>query len=209
MIDTNKVLVIASGHSALQYADHDYVANGWCVVAVNNAWQVPSNYHYWCRPKDFAGPKPNTEHITVVTEADYEPCMLNYGGTEACCGAGSITLSTLYWALDTLKPKVIGLLGCDMDYTPDSQGHTAFYGVGYDIQKKTRSRGKPDPLFQAQRSENRKGTPVEEYLISLYNRFQQHAHDCGVTVINFSKNTQGLLPYPHSDPAQWHTGSTT
>jgi hypothetical protein len=202
MKNVNKVLVIASGRSALEFSDYNYQENDWVVVTVNNAWKIPIIFDYWCKPKDFAGEFPtNIPTASIITEKNFTPCLDNHGGSIQCTGAGSITLNTLYWVLDSLSPGVIGLLGCDMDYTPSSEGHTAFYGKGYDILGKTRSKGKPDPFYQAARSKNKTKLSVSEFISLLYTRFREECDKNNTQVVNFSKSSTTLLPYQQQDAA--------
>jgi hypothetical protein len=200
-----KVLVIASGRSSNEFSDYPYQKNGWTIVVINNAWKICENFDYWIHPKDFCGQRPQkiNETQVVVNESMYMSALSNHGGELECMGAGSIALAALYWSLDCLKPNIIGLLGCDMDYTPDQNGDTHFYGKGYDIQKKTRSRGTPDPLFQAHRSKNRKSYPPSEFITYLYSRFLCESKKSNDTrIINLSSSENTMLPYTRIKPSE-------
>jgi len=103
------------------------------IVAINNAWQVRQDWDFAIYPWDFpedrhpvAGPAQQ-----LVTEAEFVPAQNTYGGF-VYAGA-TMAFTTGYWALDTLRPSVIAVFGCDMHYP--AHGPTHFYGTG-----------SPDPL---------------------------------------------------------------
>jgi hypothetical protein len=197
----NKVLILASGPSVQQVNEYDYKSNGWTIVAVNNACHAYENFDYWVYPRDFCGERPKlNDHQKEIKEEHYLPALENHGGLRACVGAGSITIGALYWALDALKPGVIAVLGSDMNYDPGPNGETAFYGVGYDIKGKTRSKGKPDPFFQAARSPNKGTYPPGEFMIYLFARFMVHAKNQNTRVVNFSTDSKTILPYIRLSP---------
>jgi hypothetical protein len=98
------------------------------IVAINNAWQVRSDWNYLVHPEDFP---PERRPIAsgsqrIVTAADYVPAQNAFGGFVYAGGTMAFTAS--YWALRALRPKVIAYLGCDMVYPSTSQNH--FYGTG-------------------------------------------------------------------------------
>ena len=102
------------------------------VLAINNAWRVRPDWDYAIYPWDFdavrvpvAGPGQ-----VLVTEADFVPAQNRYGGF-VYAGA-TMAYTAAYWALDALRPRVLAVFGCDMQYPP---GQTHFYGIGA-----------PDPL---------------------------------------------------------------
>ncbi len=103
------------------------------IVAINNAWRVRADWDVSVFPWDFpaerrpvAGPG---QHL--VTEAEFVPAQNAFGGF-VYAGA-TMAFTAAYWALHTLRPRVLAVFGCDMQY-PKS-GPTHFYG-----------RGSPDPL---------------------------------------------------------------
>lgn len=124
------VLMLGSAPMALQ-------AQAWprgfdALLAINNAWRVRPDWDYAIYPWDFdaarvpvAGPGQ-----VLVTEADFVPAQNRYGGF-VYAGA-TMAYTAAYWALDALRPRVLAVFGCDMQYPP---GQTHFYGVGA-----------PDPL---------------------------------------------------------------
>ena len=191
-----KVLLIASGMSAIQYKDYDYKGNGWTIVAINNGWQaVPGDWDYWIRPSDFKGLKPtekDTSHGGKIVEK-YGPQLNNYGGQKAC--GYSITLNAAYWALAELRPTILGFLGADMNYTPDSKGDTHIYGVGWDI--KNKGVADPDRMAEMYKGQ-RKGAENEtaaEYLDYIYKRLATTAEIQSCQVYNLSYGCDTRLPY--------------
>ncbi|WP_149586944.1 hypothetical protein [Tabrizicola flagellatus] len=105
------------------------------VLAINNAWRIRSDWDVAIHPYDFpaerqavAGPGQR-----IVTEAEFVPAQNEYGGF-VYAGA-TMAFTAAYWALHALKPEVIAVFGCDMQYP--ASGPTHFYGSGT-----------PDPLRQ-------------------------------------------------------------
>ena len=103
------------------------------VLAINNAWRIRSDWDVAIHPHDFpverqavAGPGQR-----VVTETEFVPAQNAYGGF-VYAGA-TMAFTAAYWALHALRPSVIAVYGCDMQYP--AQGPTHFYGTGT-----------PDPL---------------------------------------------------------------
>lgn len=103
------------------------------VVAINNAWRVRPDWDAAIFPWDFpaerrplAGPGQ-----VLVEEADFVPAQNRLGGF-VYAGA-TMAFTAGYWALDALRPTVLAVFGCDMQYA--ATGKTHFYGTGA-----------PDPL---------------------------------------------------------------
>jgi len=190
-MNTDKLLLVASGFSAKQINDYDYKGNGWKIVTINNGWMACEDWDYWVRSRDFTGERPTSIKDSQFEVRKYAGSLNKFGGHAAC--GYSITLCAGYWCLDNLNPKVIGYLDADMNYTPDGKGHTHIYGVGYDIEK----RGIPDPDRMAEM--HGKGNP--NYLTDIYNRFRDIAKDNDCSVYNFSKDTNTRLPYSKNDPS--------
>lgn len=184
-----QVLIIGSGHSALEY--EKYKNKGLIVVTVNNAWKITEDWDYWVSAGDYNGDKPITikENQKLVTGKDYNLAMSKHGHVNNC--GFSIMLNTSYWVLETLKPNKIYYLGADMDYTPNDYGETHFYGVGQDIKKYKKS--DPDIMVEL----NSKGD--KNYLYNIYMRFYNIAKSKGVETFNLSKNENTRLPYPKID----------
>ena len=103
------------------------------VLAINNAWRIRPDWDVAIHPHDFpaerqARPGPGQR---VVTEAEFVPAQNAYGGF-VYAGA-TMAFTAAYWALQALRPSVIAVYGCDMQYP--ASGPTHFYGTGT-----------PDPL---------------------------------------------------------------
>ncbi len=99
------------------------------VVAINNAWAVRPDWDYLIHPDDFPVermPVDITARQRIIRAADYVPRQNDYGGFVYAGGTMAFTAS--YWALATLRPQVIAVLGCDMVYR--AAGKTHFYGTG-------------------------------------------------------------------------------
>ncbi len=98
------------------------------VLAINNAWRIRSDWDVAIHPHDFpverqAVARPGRQ---VVTEADFVPAQNAYGGF-VYAGA-TMAFTAGYWALHALRPSVLAVYGCDMQYP--AQGPTHFYGTG-------------------------------------------------------------------------------
>jgi len=188
-----KVLIVGSGFTANEVNDYDYKNNGWTIVAINNGWMACANYFdYHMYPNDYTRDRkvvPNYlphQKYFVYTQDDLRP----YGG-QAACGQ-SATLNIGYAVLRRLKPRVIGFLGCDMNYTPREDGATAIYGVGHDIA--TRGISDPDSMVK------RFGKDDPNYLHDIYTRFSNVAKEHNCDVYNFSSDENTRLPYPKASP---------
>ena len=103
------------------------------IVAINNAWRVRPDWDEavfpWDFPKDRRPESAPGQHL--ITEDLFVPSQNSFGGV-VFAGA-TMAFTAGYWVLDSLKPKVLAVLGCDMHYA--STGKTHFYGTGA-----------PDPL---------------------------------------------------------------
>jgi hypothetical protein len=188
-----KVLIIGSGPSARQYTDYPYKERGWKIVCVNHGWQMEPNMDLWVTPANFKNTPgalvpENVDTLPFVR--DYAETLANYGGHREC--GYTITLAAGYNALWKLKPSVIAFLGCDMNYTPDANGHTHIYGVGLDIKENNI----PDPERMV--TKHGKGDP--DYLNNIYKRFETYAEKQLCKVFNFSTDSTTKLPYTVSTP---------
>jgi hypothetical protein len=188
------ILIVASGPSAKQYQNFNYLENGYTVICVNHGWMA-TGQHDWevlMTSSDFYGELPQyslKDHQKIRT--DYDLALNKYGG-HAECGL-SIVLATSYWCLNEYEPSLIGYLGCDMNYTPDANGHTHIYGVGLDIIKYN---GQSDPDRMAERK--MKDDP--NYLENIYKRFEHHANLAKCQVYNFASIEKTRLPYIQMAP---------
>jgi hypothetical protein len=125
----NIVLVIGSGVDALR-------TKSWGkapfrdIVAINNAWQIRSDWNFLIHPEDFPKSKMPPKVIAgsqkIITATDYVPIQNHFGGF-VYAGA-TMAFTAGYWALGALKPDVLAFIGCDMVYP--SNGATHFYGNG-------------------------------------------------------------------------------
>ena len=188
-----KILILASGLSANQIKNYDYVKNGWTIVVVNHGWLATNDWSYHLIPSDYEGklPKYNDKQIQI-NEAMYWPELDKFGGVYEC--GLSITLSAAYWSLGTFNPNIIGFLGADMNYTPNENGHTHIYGIGVDI--KTYKKSDPDRMVEMAKL---LGKDDPEYLNNIYKRFKNKALELGCEVYNLSNDPLTRLPYDQID----------
>jgi hypothetical protein len=125
----NIVLVIGSGVDALRTKSWNK-APFRDIVAINNAWQIRSDWSFLIHPEDFPEDKKPLNIAAgsqkIITATDYVPIQNHFGGF-VYAGA-TMAFTAGYWALGALKPDVIAFIGCDMVYP--SNGATHFYGNG-------------------------------------------------------------------------------
>jgi hypothetical protein len=188
----DKVLIIGSGPTAREYENYPFRENGWSVVCVNHAWEIEPKCDMWVTASDYesAGGSMPDNADQMPRNSDYGITLNHFGG-HAECGF-SITLASAYNALWMFKPKVVGFLGCDMNYTPDENGHTHIYGVGLDIKKD----GVPDP----DKMVKHQGFGKPDYLKNIYTRFMDVAKERKCCVFNLSSDKDTRLPYPQTTP---------
>ena len=122
------VLIIGSGPNAVT-AQKWNMADFDAVVAINNAWRVVPEWTHLIYPDDFGSDR-MPPHLnatqTRVTSHDYVPAQNLFGGF--VYAGGTMAFTAAYWALATLRPSTISVIGCDMVYP--SSGNTHFYGTG-------------------------------------------------------------------------------
>jgi hypothetical protein len=195
------VLLLASGHSSKLY--HELDTSQFTIVAINNAHLLADKeMHYWVSPADYAG-TPYEGSAKIIKYKDYIRALNVYGGHKECGYA--ITICAAYWALHTLKPDNIMLLGADMNYQKNEHGHTHFYGIGFDIRK-----GRPDPIKMAALWKRADQTN-EQYIHEIYNRFDMISKNGFPTakdhrpanIYNLSDDPDSLLPYAKLDWRQF------
>jgi len=188
-----KVLIVASGLSSRQIHNYDYKANGWTIFTINNAWQLIDYWDYTIHPDDLEGkwPRAINESQKIIREAMFKPLITQKYGPPKDRGS-NITLCGAYFALSELQPSIIGFLGADMNYTPDAQGNTSFYGVGYDIKK----RNMPDPDYMVKRL----GKGDKNYLTRIFQKFEQFSAESNCKVFNFSDDPDTRLPFKQTSP---------
>jgi hypothetical protein len=179
------VLVIGSAADAVRARSWERAPFA-CVVAINNAWQIRSDWDYLIHPEDFPRDRwpssidPQTQ--TIVTAADYVPVQNRFGGF--VYAGGTMAFTAAYWALGALQPDVIAFLGCDMVYDTGPQTH--FYGTGA-----------ADPLRQDVTLQSLEAKSL---------RLQALAAQENCVLVNLSERASSRLVYPRSSAtelAQW------
>lgn len=103
------------------------------VLAINNAWRVRADWNDHIYPWDFPtdGLPALAPGQRRITEDAFVPAQNRFGGF--VYAGGTMAYTAAYWALATLRPRVLAVFGCDMTYP--ARGRTHFYGTGT-----------PDPL---------------------------------------------------------------
>ena len=120
-------LMLGSAPNALDARDWPREAFD-SLLAINNAHRVRPDWDYWIHPWDFPDDRRPVVRPgqVVVTEDDFVPTQNQFGGF--VYAGGTMAYTAAYWALATLKPTVLAVMGCDMHYEPT--GNTHFYGKG-------------------------------------------------------------------------------
>ena len=142
------------------------------VVAINNAWNVRSDWDYCIFPDDFPEnrrPNENNEQRLIGSE-QYVPLQNKYGGF--VYSGGTMAFTAGYWVLGHLNPKVIAYIGCDMIYEGKE---THFYG-----------RGTPDPLRK---------DPTLKNLKAKSARLEAIAASQNCSIFNLSKRPESNLVF--------------
>ena len=179
------VLVLGSAPDAAQARDWPRAPFG-SVVAINNAWQIRSDWDYLIHPEDFPRERwprsldPQTQ--SMVTAADYVPVQNRFGGF--VYAGGTMAFTAAYWALGALQPDVIAFLGCDMVYGSGPETH--FYG-----------KGAADPL---------RDDVTLQSLEAKSLRLMALATQENCVLVNLSEQNRSRLVYPRSTPQaliQW------
>ena len=125
----NIVLVLGSAPDAVRVKALD-LSNIRSVVAINNAWNLRSDWDYLIHPEDFPlekRPTSQQQSQTIITAQQYVDIQNQYGGF--VYAGGTMAFTAAYWALGALRPDVMLFLGCDMVYENDGQA-SHFYGQG-------------------------------------------------------------------------------
>ena len=142
------------------------------VVAINNAWNVRSDWDYCIFPDDFPGnrrPNENDEQRLIGSE-QYVPLQNKYGGF--VYSGGTMAFTAGYWVLGHFNPKAIAYIGCDMVY---DEKKTHFYG-----------RGTPDPLRE---------DPTLKNLKAKSARLEAIAASQNCSIFNLSKRPKSNLVF--------------
>jgi len=190
-----KVICVGSGPNMKQI--NDWNTEGITVVGVNNIWKGTDKWDYLIHSGDYPFKKEitktrdNQKVCSVGGDMNYEDSYV--GMSDMLWKRARIFLglpiyfTVSYWALHYLKPTHIGYIGFDMNYTPQQDGSTAFYGVGYDMQK----RGIPDPLYQFRNIEAYKKDP--NIMKTLLTRLDERSNGC--KLLNLSNDENSVLPW--------------
>lgn len=126
------VLILGSAPDAVRAAQWAKLSE-LKIVSINNAWKIRDDWDYLICPEDFPPyryPPTYQPGQEMIAAADFVPSNNRFGGI-VYAGA-TMAFTAGYWALATLRPKVLAYLGCDMVYDGPK---THFYGQGM-----------PDPL---------------------------------------------------------------
>lgn len=178
MLKLDKVIVVGSGPSVSMPSR---IPENVTVMAVNHGW-MHGDFDIWFRSSDFSGKRPKLQSHQFEVE-NYIKELLKYGGPQEC--GQMVVLNALYW-LAAHKTKMVGMLGCDMNYEP-VDGATHVYGIGEDVKA-----GEPDPF----RAEREHGKSIKQ----LYERVQAVT---GMSVFNLSKVKKTMLPVPRTTPTKF------
>jgi hypothetical protein len=151
------------------------------IVAINNAWQIRSDWDYLIHPDDFPADRmPSsypTAQQTIITSAQFVPVQNSFGGF--VYAGPTMAFTAGYWALGALQPDVIAYLGCDMQYT---SAQTHFYGKG------TADPLRPDVTLQSLEAKSA--------------RLMVHAGLKQCLCLNLSELAASRLVFPRTDLAQ-------
>lgn len=201
-LQRDKVLIVGSGRSASDIKDWEL--NGWSLLTINHAYQIRPDWEFAGYAGDFpkndrpiakfphsfafshrTGPQGRAEIVEKSDIRSYENAMRQFGKKHM-----TMFFNASYWALVYLKPKVIGYMGCDMNYKAEAGQATHFYGIGKDIQK----RGIPDPdKFIKQHYKGDK-----KALDILFTELGRDAEAQSCKLVNFSQE-ETRLPYEKAD----------
>ena len=142
------------------------------VVAINNAWNVRSDWDYCIFPDDFPEnrrPNENNEQRLIGSE-QYVPLQNKYGGF--VYSGGTMAFTAGYWVLGHFNPRAIAYIGCDMVY---DEKKTHFYG-----------RGTTDPLRE---------DPTLKNLKAKSARLEAIAASQNCSIFNLSKKPKSNLVF--------------
>lgn len=182
MTHSSTVLVLGSAPDAMDCSTWSK-SHFDTIVAINNAWRIRPDWDYLAFPDDFPierCPKEVGPNQKFVRSDEYVPANNQFGGI--FYAGGTMAFTAGYWALATLKPRVMAFLGCDMIYAKG--GKTHFYG-----------RGAADPL---------RDDPSLRNLEAKSARLMLHAAQRGCACVRLS-NGKSRLMFPSSDLSQLQT----
>lgn len=190
-----KVICVGSGSNMKNINEWD--TTGIKIVGVNNVWRGTDKWDHLIHAGDYPFKKDivkNNPKQQIHSKDGVDGYirsytrMANMEWQKARIFLGlPIYFTATYWALYHLKPTHIGFIGFDMNYTPKDDGSTAFYGVGYDMQK----RGIPDPLYQFRNVKEYKDDP--DILNKLFGRLDDKKGS--TELFNLSDDPESVLPW--------------
>lgn len=190
-----KVICVGSGSNMLNV--NDWNTTGMTVVGVNNVWKGTDKWDHLIHAGDYpfkneiSKTRSNQEIHSKDGVRGYKRSyikMADMEWSEARIFLGlPIYFTATYWVLNYLKPTHIGFIGFDMNYTPKADGSTAFYGVGYDMQK----RGMPDPLYQFKNVKEYRDDP--NIIHKLFDRLDKRKGEA--KLLNLSDDPDSILPW--------------
>ena len=168
------ILIIGSAPDAIeaQSLQGKLVQN---IVAINNAWNIRSDWDFCIFPDDFPDNRRPTgnEAQKLIRSEQYVPLQNKYGGF--VYAGGTMAFTAGYWVLGHFKPKAIAYIGCDMIYDGKD---THFYG-----------RGTADPLRK---------DPTLKNLKAKSARLEAMAASQNCAIFNLSKKTKSNLVFRRS-----------
>lgn len=150
------------------------------LVALNNAWQIRSDWTHAIFPEDFpVERRPGVVGAQqLVTHRDYVPANNAFGGI--IYAGATMVFTAAYWVLHHFKPDAILFCGCDMVYDqPDGKSH--FYGSG-----------EADPL---------RDDPTLQSLPAKSNRLMLLAAQQDCLTANLSELPVSRLTFPRINPS--------
>lgn len=168
------------------------------IVAVNNVWKGTDKWDYLIHAGDYPDRRvikknKSTQEIhTYGTSKSYthsyaSMAEMPYQHAKIFLGL-PMYFTCAYWTMHYLKPTSVAFLGFDMNYDPEEDGSTAFYGVGHDI----KNRGIPDPFYQFQKEYSDLIDPMKTLMGRLDNIRTKHK----VKFYNLSERANSHLPWP-------------
>lgn len=188
-----KLLLIGSGLSAKQ-AKQWNIKNHF-VGTINHAWRLYPEFDiaFYAgdlpnedRPENSAYRYKNQLFVSDLVGPYRDQYTFNVCRHTLRLGNQSSLMMTLHWIIwyaeqTKLKLSRIGLIGCDLNYIPDENGHTHFYGIGKDII----TRGIPDPFLDK--------TP-DQIRTALF-LIEMKANERNIEMVNYSDDPNTILPF--------------
>ena len=168
---TDVVVILGSGPNAPEARAIPVTAFD-ALVCINNAWRIRDDWTHLVHPEDFPPerrPPMITPAQTLIDATVFVPAQNRQGGFVYAGGTMAFTAS--YWALESLRPRVIAFFACDMVYP--TTGATHFYGTGT-----------ADPL---------RSDPTLQSLRAKAARLQIMAARQGCAVVNLSRAPSRLV----------------